>query len=119
MENISSSTLDLDLGWEETDRVSLPGFGFFPPRVIQILENITAVKLEWVQLFKTFFFNNETVFSNTLKQFKEEAENNNLDLSLLQRDQYDEFQVKGKCRTVEYNCYWFEIWMGLCLCLKF
>ena len=44
MENISSTASDLDLGWDETERVALPGFGFFPPRVGQILENITAVK---------------------------------------------------------------------------
>ena len=41
MENISSV---LDLGWGQADRVPLPGFGFFPPRVVKILENITAVK---------------------------------------------------------------------------
>ena len=44
MENISSTASDLDLGWEQTERVALPGFGFFPSRVVQILENITAVK---------------------------------------------------------------------------
>ena len=46
MENISAAASELELGWDEADRVSLPGFGFFPPRVVQILENITAVKLK-------------------------------------------------------------------------
>ena len=46
MENISPAASEPELGWDETDRVSLPGFGFFPSRVVQILENITAVKLK-------------------------------------------------------------------------
>ena len=32
-----------DLGWNEDNKVLVPGFGFYPPRVIELLQNITEV----------------------------------------------------------------------------
>ena len=32
-----------DLGWDEDNKVLVPGFGFYPPRVIELLQNITEV----------------------------------------------------------------------------
>ena len=49
MENIfEKHSVSLDnLGWEEDHRVALPGFGFFPPRVVELLHFYTAVINVW------------------------------------------------------------------------
>jgi len=53
-----------DLGWDEDNKVLVPGFGFYPPRVIELLQNITEIQ----------------------------AEINGYNLSIFQRDTYDDFQ---------------------------